>query len=394
MVSVFEESELLLEDARKELLKVDYCLEAYKELDSYMEIFEAKNKDIQQQALVNAKAEEASGEHLNSALDSIINAIKKLIERIKVFFMERSMTKEMRKAYEVYKQALLKDPSLKNKKITVVDVQKFKDEYDSINEQLDHAQDKVRRGIPVDLGPLTNLVNQYGAKIKSISTAAAMSVGMDAAIKMAEGNIEFAKVAYNKLITDKNFAEKIKEELGNHQYKKFTHKMKKYSQETSILRLRAKHNENAAKSLEDAIKQTINQYRDGIKSVMNIVGVMGDKNKETDKYGNPKTSTVGYLWRNRKDIKDDVKTVAKNLGPTALRMLGNKDAKELGMKGAKMAMNASKEKKLARKQAEKEDKFKQKHNDTQHQSLMSFATGKNDENSKVGQALNNVKLKK
>lgn len=392
MVSVFAESERLLNEARKEILKADYCIEAYVELDSYSEIFEEKNKEIQDQVDKNKNAVAGSKVHTQSALDKIIEALKNMIEHIKVFFMERKMSKEMHKAYEVYKEALKKDPSLKNKTIKVVDVQRFQKEYEEINAKLNAAEERSKRGLSIDLGPLSDLVNSYAAKIKGAAGAVVTSVGMESALKLAEGNMAFAQKVYGQLSNNKAVAEKLKEEIGNHQFNKFKRQMKGYSKDISILSLKARHNQNAARSAEEAISQTINQYMDGVKSIKNILGVMGDRNKETDKYGRPKSSVVGYALRNRKDLKDDIKTATKAFGKTAMRALGNDDAKDLAKQGIQTVSKKSKEKKAMQKAMIKADKYNEKHkNDPRHAPIEDFFTSKNDPNSKVGQVFNSLR---
>lgn len=82
-----------------------------------------------------AAAKASSG--LKKVIDSVLAMIKRLKDAIVDFFERRKLDEEERKAMNALEEAMRKDPSLKNKKITVADFRKVQGEYEAITKEIE-----------------------------------------------------------------------------------------------------------------------------------------------------------------------------------------------------------------------------------------------------------------
>ena len=380
----------------REQEKAERYAESFIEISSFTSIFEAENEKVKNTEKNNEKAVAGTENHFAKAIAAIAAAISRVIESIRVFFAEHAMDKKMKQAYAAYKAALQRDPTLKDKKISMIDIKKFRAEYESLQKELDDAENKHRQGINIDLGPITDKINEFGKRIKGAATGAATAVGMEFALNASEGCMDFAKTLNGKLKTDKAFADRLKKEVGSIEYAKFKHKVKAYSKDASFLRLRTKLKSDAVTSMEGAVRKTYDTIMNAVGGGKEVVDVMKDmdtsRNAERGKFGNM-MHTAGYIMRNRKDLKGGIKKAwgAKDI---ALRAAGNEDIRDLAGKGMKIVGNISKQKEALNKERRDSIKYVQRHPDTFHQSMGDFFSGIHDKNSVTGSYARKMNKKK
>ena len=130
-------STIILDDCLLYLYEAEKCLNEYKELDAYMEIFEAENPEVKEQVEKNEKAKSGAIENIKKAAKAVLDMIKKLIRTVGDFIEKRKLSVDERAAYEAFKEAAKKDPSLKNKKITVRNFKEIEAEYQKVLKELE-----------------------------------------------------------------------------------------------------------------------------------------------------------------------------------------------------------------------------------------------------------------
>lgn len=327
---------ITLDDCLFHLFSAQESLKDYTEIDVYQSIFEAEDPKVKEQIERNSRASKSAIDHVKSALDYLIELANKLIDGFKNFLSNLTMSKEERISYDEFKAACKKDPTLKNKKVTVMDYRKMRKEYEALLKEVEEADKALAANKEYPLDKLLKKIEDFGTGAgKGILT----SVTAEVAVRIAQSSQDFASLMNTAIQHDKTLLESMRQNIGKSQTKKFENEIKSYSKRATLKRKwLAKHNQLAT-SVEGAVRDTFSN---------------------------------------------------KGLGGIVKRSLGNKEinsaAKEVGfdaMQGGIQAVKHGFSVRSTEKREQKDDARNQKHQaygDLSHQTAFDSLTGKNDPN--------------
>lgn len=300
-------SYVYLDDCMYHLYLAQEALNNYHEIDSYMEIFEADNPQVQQQAADNAQAKTGILENLKAAAMAVLRTIQNMISSITDFFRKSNMKEEERRAYEEFKAKCAKDPSLKDKRITVLDFRKFNEQYQSLLNEAEAADRELAAGKDY---PLDDLIQKISGFCGNAGKGLMVSVGCEAALNFASSSTEAAQIMLKTLKEDEELQKTLVENIGKHETKKFERQMKSLGKRISLRREIMKLKGTASHSFEDAISNTIHQVQSICGGASQIVGTLPQNDPTKSKVSNT-LNTAKAVVTNPKQMYSAAKNVAK-----------------------------------------------------------------------------------
>lgn len=383
---------IILDECLQELMLAEECASHYVEIDSYYEIFEASNPELQNQVKNNQSVVAKTESHLKKAIQAIIDMIHKLISNIKNFFTKGRINdreKQMKASYEASKR---KDPSIKNKKISCLDVNKFKKQSDDLTNEAESLYRQLDAGNNVDT---TNIINRISNFCSSGASAVTVSIGMEAALQAASSSKEMAREISNYLEQNIDIQERLMNSVGKKEYQKFKKDVDCMGKKISLRRKILELHGYTAKSFEDAIQKTYSECENVFSGLGTLVGVVMS-NPENNKDGSKSKvgialSTGKHILKNYDEVKPALKDVKDNHGIKMIkRIAGNEDISNVGKLATDMANRNTdikhqmyvNNKKASKKAIKKHNKLlnsKSKSN----QSMMDSMMGNYDDNSNV-----------
>lgn len=372
-------NELLLDECLCYLKEADNYLSLYHEIDPFEEIFEAYRPDTQLQVEQNKKAKTGVMGSLTKAIRALKQMIINIINSIRDFIEKRTMGKEERQAYEAYKEAVAKDPTLKNKKITVRDFRALNKNYESILKEAELADRELEKGNNINVDAIIDKITKFcGDCSKGVLTA----VTAEAAINIASSSTDIAKKISESLEKDKTFYKKMEENIGKRQTNKFKKDMESLSKRISFRRFIMKMKGTYSKSVEDGVNKTFDSVFDLVGHAKNLASSFKNYDSETQIKGTTSEklkSNVSFVKNNGADIIKSGKSLAGN--NIAKRILGNKTIRDTGIDVLKYNSKKTKDAKALYKQKEKERKQAikaAKNKKPYDQSIMDSLIAKND----------------
>lgn len=375
-------STIILDDCLHYLIEGQKCINAYEEIDSFLEIFEAENPEVQAKAEKNAKAGAGAVSNLKKAANAVLNMIRKIIASIVDFFQKRNMDQQEREAYEKFKEAAKQDPTLKNKKITVKDFRTLNKEYDALLKEVEEQERLVAAGKEGDFDALTKKITTFcGNAAKGVG----ISVSAEAALRMASSSREIADKMYKQLKNDEKLQEQMIKSIGEKETKKLEKDMKTLSSKfypmVALKRLKMKMAGTYANSCEEAVASTFEDVENLIKSGMNLgkTFVRTPEEVMTQNTAQAIGSTAKKAFKNRKQVKEDAKVIKKNKDMLK-RMAGNEEIRQGVKTGMDMSNTVNKNMRQKYKAENKKSLFPKK-KIVKDQSAKDAILGKNDPNS-------------
>lgn len=246
---------------------------------SFEVLFEADDPIQANTIQQNEQQKTQSNNHLLNAINAIKNMITSFINRIREWFQKLTMSNQEKELYEKLQQALKNDPSLANKQVTVRDFRQSKEEYIQLMNQLENA-DKAGNQSEVD-----SLVDRIKQLLGGAFNGATVTVGMQAAMNIAQSNKDLAKLISNQLRGDSKWMDIISKNVGAKEAQKFQKDIQRYTKECTlrrfILRVRGKMFSNATDAVMDTFN-AVNQIIDaskatGFNAIKKGVGLLGNK---------------------------------------------------------------------------------------------------------------------
>lgn len=333
-------STIILDDYLVYLYEAEQCLNQYKEIDSYMEIFEAENPEVKEQMETNEKAKAGAIENIKKAVKSLLEMLKNVMASVRNFIDKRKLSADEQEAYKQFKEAAKKDPSLKNKKITVRDFKKLTDEYQARMKEIEDAELEIAKGKVPDAKVLGEKVANF---TKTAAKAPVTAVSAETALRMASSSRDIARIMYKKLENDEKFFQKAVDGIGEKQAEKLKKDMKSLSQKMSLKRMKMRLTGAYSKSCEAAV---IGMVTD----VKTLVGQNPEADmKEVAKAGVRQTATLKKMAGNESlsKLDDGVKLAGKVAGDVIIK------SKIEDKKDERSAKKYDREYKKAEKKAEK-----------------------------------------
>ena len=320
--------------------------------------------------------------------------IKKLIRTVGDFIEKRKLSVDERAAYEAFKEAAKKDPSLKNKKITVRNFKEIEAEYQKVLKELEEEEKKAASGKVGDSKVLAEKVANFG---KTAAKAPVTAVTAETAVRLAATSRELSKVMYNKLKNDEKLYQQLVDGIGEKEAKKLQKDLRSLSYGISIKRLKMKLNHTYSRSCEGALvsmvedmKQIVNGVKDGDAAEIGK-GVVKQQGTLKKIAGNKSLDTLDN------DIKFAGKVAAKTFAKVKIDEFKDDRAKKKYDKKLEVAKQKAqkdidkakaKGKPVPKKALNPENYMKRK--SSSNQSIIDSVLGTNDPDSKIGKKLRKV----
>ena len=381
--------EILVDDALFWLNEAERYLDMIVDIDPYQEIFETYNPDVQLKVEQNEKAKTGVAGSLKKAIEAIKRMCRNLIDSIKDFFARRNLDATEKKAYEDFKAACKKNPELKDKKVSVKDFRKFNEEYNKILEEAKKADQALAENRVCDTEAVFGRIADF---TKGVASAAAVSVGCDAALNIASSSREIAQDIYASLQYDQNLYNKIENAIGKKEAKRFENQMKSLGKRLSLQRAIMKMKGTYSKSVDQALDKTFTNVKELISGTVGTVGAVKDSNYD------PNINVTGNAIQRAGNTAKVVGSVLKNgevgtVGKAALktdiprRLLGNKEIKagikEISATSKKSTKEARSAYKMQKRDQRRRERYA-RHWKTHDQSKLDAILGLNDPDSKIG----------
>ena len=362
---------MILDDCLQNLL---YAQEAMKELipmTEYELIFEAaENPETAEKVAKNEATAKKSVGFVRKAIDAVIEMIKRVFEAIGDFINRCTMKGDEREAFMAFKEAMRKDPSLKNKKITVRDFRKINKEYDNILAEIDQ---NIRALKSNENHPIEELTKKVGDFLKNTTGAVTATVGAELAIKMADSNIDAAKGLRLLLKQDTGILESLSKSLGKKNTEKLQKEINAAAKRTILHRLKVKVFRHKYDTLGDCVSSVISACTHaGFRDISEIKSDMKQLKKDY-KDGKITRNQYELLLNSYKGEKEKAKENMKSSMNLDAKVLANENLAPIAKSAVSAAVKGAID--------AKKDKIKQKRDDKRkakktEKSFVDFVTGK------------------
>ena len=275
---------LVLDECLQNLVYAQETMKEWIPMTDYEVLFEAaEKKETADKVVANEQVAEKSVGFVRKAIDAVINLIKKLYYAVKDLIDRCTMSGDERDAFDAFRQAMKDDPSLKNKKVTVRDFREINKKYDEL---LKEVEDNIRIVKKDESHPLDALVAKVTDTLKGAATSASVIIAADAAIKIADSNVNAAKMLKNLLKSDIGVMDGLSKALGKRGANAFKKDIDAAAKNTLLHRLKVKIYRHKYDDLMSAIRGTINSLTHaGFQDVKDLKAVkkMIKTNKDIDK---------------------------------------------------------------------------------------------------------------
>lgn len=325
----------MLDECLTALYEAQQHMQGYSELTSYQEIFEATNPDVAEKMKSNTEIEGKTDNAVLKAIRAVKNMIKSIISAINNFIQELTMKKAEKDAYKQFLEAAKKDPSLKNKKITVKDYRAVQAQYDEALKDIDNAIRQVKMN---ENTPIEDIVKKATSLLGNTAKSTSVILAADAAYKMAQSNISVAKGISAALRMDNTIMDQLEQELGKRGAKSYQKKINACTKVTMLTRLKAKLRKRSFETASDAVKSTLDDL-----TKLAHGNVLANPGLAKNLVKNDNTGKI-------------IKTTAKTVGKTAAFVGKNAAAGAIDAK--KSERQANRDEKRKKRLAEKGEKDK------------------------------------
>lgn len=229
-------------------------------IDEYSLIFETEDPVIAEK---NKRIEKAQNRS-QSGVSKIISAVKKmitnLIDSIKDFFDRLGLKGDEKAQFEAYRKQMAENPALKNKRITVKDFRAVNQQYEALIADVERDIRAERDG---DQHPIDAKIHEYEERLKNIGLAQGSIVAADVAIKMAESNVNVAKMIQTALRKDNGLMNQLVASLGAKEAGKVKKTIDAAAKNSIFTRLKVKIRGRQYHDAEECINATITELKNG-----------------------------------------------------------------------------------------------------------------------------------
>ena len=250
---------IILEEVDFYLIQAEMYENAFVEISEYDALFEADNIQNDVKLQQNQKSQGGLLDALAAAGRAIANMIDSIITGIQNFFVSLTFTKAEKQAWAEYKAAVAKDPSLRNKRISVLDFKKQQAEYKDFIAKANAAEQAAAQGNP---GPMQQLMQTLGNVTKGAATALGVSVALEGAIALATTSCDTAKLIQAQLTKDKALLKQLEDLIGK---QKLKGALKMIDSQTTLLKHRFSFT-------SWKVKRTVGYYSDAKSAVTGVFG--------------------------------------------------------------------------------------------------------------------------
>lgn len=370
-------STIILDDCLFHLMEAQKCLDMYIDIDPFEEIFEATDPKTAVKLKTNAEAKSGALSHLKAAAQAVLNLIRNIISSIVDFFAKRFTSKKQREAYENFKAACAKDPSLKNKQITIMDFRKFNKEYESLLKEAEAADRALAEGKDY---PADDLIKKISSFCGGAAKGVVVTVGCEAALQFASSSTDAAHQILNTLKSDEKMQAMLVDTIGKKETKRFEKQLAIFGKRTGLRRKIMQLKGYASTSFENAIENTLNQVEDLVSGATGIAKSTPGNDPSKNSISNTVATVKGVLTGdnfidNAKKVLHGSNMVRRASGVDEIRQAVS-SSMDISSKTSKAAREQYKDAKRAEREAKHPKKTK-----IQDQSMRDSFFGRNDPNS-------------
>ena len=279
--------------------ELNSSINEYIPVSEYAAVFEADNPDVQKTEENNAKVAEKGDGAIVKVLKAIKRIVVNVITSIKNFFDKAKLSAEQKQAYEIFKKACAENPDFKNKKITVRAWQ----EIEKRGAELHAEGEKLLRAEAENPTACEEFVSKAAKFCKDTASSVGSSIAVDAAMRYMEYSPAVADKVLADMQRDKQWCEKLEQQIGSKGLKKFEKYANKMRTRSRVGMALARIGKTRYDSLADATNATLK----GVKGI--ATGHLG--NRES-------FHTLSTLGSNEK-VGGYMKGVVKSAGTQVMR---------------------------------------------------------------------------
>ena len=233
--------------------ELNSSINEYIPVSEYAAVFEADNPDVQKTEENNAKVAEKGDGAIVKVLKAIKRIVVNVITSIKNFFDKAKLSAEQKQAYEIFKKACAENPDFKNKKITVRAWQ----EIEKRGAELHAEGEKLLRAEAENPTACEEFVSKAAKFCKDTASSVGSSIAVDAAMRYMEYSPAVADKVLADMQRDKQWCEKLEQQIGSKGLKKFEKYANKMRTRSRVGMALARIGKTRYDSLADATNATL-----------------------------------------------------------------------------------------------------------------------------------------
>lgn len=233
--------------------ELNSSIDEYIPVSEYAAVFEADNPDVQKTEENNAKVAEKGDGAIVKVLKAIKRIVVNVITSIKNFFDKAKLSAEQKQAYEIFKKACAENPDFKNKKITVRAWQ----EIEKRGAELHAEGEKLLRAEAENPTACEEFVSKAAKFCKDTASSVGSSIAVDAAMRYMEYSPAVADKVLADMQRDKQWCEKLEQQIGSKGLKKFEKYANKMRTRSRVGMALARIGKTRYDSLADATNATL-----------------------------------------------------------------------------------------------------------------------------------------
>ena len=233
--------------------ELNSSINEYIPVSEYAAVFEADNPDVQKTEENNAKVAEKGDGAIVKVLKAIKRIVVNVITSIKNFFDKAKLSAEQKQAYEIFKKACAENPDFKNKKITVRAWQ----EIEKRGAELHAEGEKLLRAEAENPTACEEFVSKATKFCKDTASSVGSSIAVDAAMRYMEYSPAVADKVLADMQRDKQWCEKLEQQIGSKGLKKFENYANKMRTRSRVGMALARIGKTRYDSLADATNATL-----------------------------------------------------------------------------------------------------------------------------------------
>lgn len=245
-----------------------YAQEAAKEfveMSNYDWIFESvENGNKQMQAEKNDKVMEKTDGFLQKAITGIKKLIAQIRDTISNFFTYITLSKEEKVDFKKMKAEIEANPEFSGRKIRIKDYRNIKAQYESMIKELESEIRNVKKDEKTNIDKTMKKASDF---LKSGVKLSVGEFGISAALKVCEGNRNWAKIINRALTMSETAMDELEKSVGKKDAELFRKKTAQYSKLISLrgmcTRIYKKATGQIHESIKDCVVATANEVKSG-----------------------------------------------------------------------------------------------------------------------------------
>lgn len=333
-----------MDEALYYLMEARSCIDSFVPV-SFVDSFFEETDEVKEANEQNEKAKNGAIQYLKKAFQSLIKAVRDMIESFADFFKSRALSSEERERYKDFKKMIKSNPDIGKQKVTIADWRAYEKAYDEALKELEAQAQKnspLKETADAIIEKLEKKIDDMSDEAKAIASRAALTVTLDTAVDIADQNVTMAKAINFALKNELIKLEDIEKSLGNEEAAKYNKKIETAAKNGLLHRMRVRIFKHRNRTFKAIIRNQFNK----LLSFTNIKdGTLKDGKDVVDK-----VSVAKGIIKNRHTIvnavggKENAAKIAKELAKSSVASASAKSKLDKAVRKAeKKQKRASKE---------------------------------------------------